>query len=402
MSALGVARDIWKRVAPLSVRERAAPLIEPVARAHQRMAARRHWSDTPGPGPIRLVGFMDGTHGIAAGAKLTARALEAVGAPVETIAMSFTDLAWREEVYRNPAAPAWIFQLNPPELAGALASLAVQPQGPRYAYWAWELPRAPKRWLRDAVMVSEIWTPSQFTADAFAGADRPVRVAPHPLFMEDYANVAPRPKPAGFVAVALCDLNSSEARKNPSGAIEAFKRAFGDDPGARLIVKTQNGQTHPDQLAELRAMAGPNVEVIDATWAYADVLGLIASADVLVSLHRAEGFGLPMAEAMALGTPVVATGWSSNLDFMDDTTAVLIPAQQAPVRDPQGVYTGQTWADPDLDAAAEALRRLRSRPLLRTELARAAKVRVETQLSPQAWFAGLPEAVRTVVKAAAA
>jgi glycosyltransferase involved in cell wall biosynthesis len=394
MSALGVARDVWKKLAPLSVRERAAPLIEPAARAYQRLAIRKHWSDTPGDGPIRVVGFMDGHHGIAAGARLTARALRAVGAEVETIGVSFTDVSWREPIHDRPAAPAWIFQLNPPELVGALAALATPPQGPRYGYWAWELPRAPRTWLRDAVAVSEIWAPSQHTAASFAGAERPVRVAPHPLFMEDYEAVTPRARTAGFMAVALCDLNSSEARKNPSGAIEAFRRAFADDPGARLVVKTQNGAAHPQQLAALNAAAGPNVEVIDATWPYAEVLGLIAAADVLISLHRAEGFGLPLAEAMALGTPVIATGWSANLDFMDETTGVLVPSHLAPVRDPQGVYAGQTWAEPDLNAAAEALRRLRARPQWRAELAAAAKARVARQLSPQAWFEGLPEAVK--------
>ncbi|MCC7266015.1 MAG: glycosyltransferase family 4 protein [Caulobacteraceae bacterium] len=400
MNPLGVARDVWKRLAPLEVRERAAPLIEPAARAYQRMAARRHWSDVPGDGPIRVVGFMDGSHGIAAGAKLTARALQAVGAEVETIGVSFTDVSWREPIHDRPAAPAWIFQLNPPELVGALSALAVHPQGPRFGYWAWELPQAPRRWLKDAIVVSEIWAPSRHTAQAFAGADRPVRVAPHPLFMEDYEGVTPRPRTAGFMAVALCDLNSSEARKNPSGAIEAFRLAFGGDPGAKLVVKTQNGATHPQQLAQLKAAAGLNVEVIDATWPYAEVLGLIAAADVLISLHRAEGFGLPLAEAMALGTPVIATGWSANLDFMDETTGVLIHSQLVPVRDPQGVYVGQTWADPDLDAAAEALRRLRSRPQWRAELAAAARVRVARQLSPQAWFDGLPEAVKRTVSVA--
>lgn len=399
MNALGVARDVWKKLAPLSVRERAAPLIEPAARAYQRLAARKHWSDTPGDGPIRVVGFMDGHHGIAAGAKLTARALQAVGASVETIGVSFKDISWGAPILERPAAPAWIFQLNPPELIGALSALAVQPRGPRFGYWAWELPQAPRRWLQDAIVVSEIWAPSRHTAQALAGAGRPVRVAPHPLFMEDYDGVTPRARTAGFTAVTLCDFNSSEARKNPSGAIEAFRRAFGGDPGARLVVKTQNGAVHPEPLAALRAAAGPNVEVVDATWPYADVLGLIASADVLISLHRAEGFGLPLAEAMALGTPVIATGWSANLDFMDETTGVLIPSRLTPVRDPQGVYAGQNWAEPDLDAAAEALRRLRARPQWRAELAAAARARVARQLSPQAWFEGLPEAVRSAAEA---
>src|SRR5262249_38782466 len=126
-------------------------------------------------------------------------------------------------------------------------------------------------------------------------------------------------------------------------------------------------------------------------------------ADVLVSLHRAEGFGLTPAEAMALGTPVVATGWSGVMDFMDADSAILVPSTPTPVKDPQGIYpAGQSWAEPDVAAAAAGLRGLRDAPDLRRALAGAGRARVRERLSPKAWFETLPVAVRRAAMAARA
>ena len=144
------------------------------------------------------------------------------------------------------------------------------------------------------------------------------------------------------------------------------------------------------------------MRIVDEVWGYADVQRLIAGADVLVSLHRAEGFGLTPAEAMALGTPVLGTAFSGVTDFMDETCAVMVPYGLAPVEDPQGIYRGQSWAEPDLYAAAEGLRRLRGDAWLRTTLAEAGRKRVTARLSPAAWFAALPAGVQAAALAAKA
>jgi len=401
MTALSLARSLWRRLVPQALRTRAAPHLDKALKAHVRAgAARPHGSDNT-DGPIRIVGYFSSAHGIAASAKLAARAFESLGVPVERVDARHARLGWTPKAAAPGPASAWIFHLNAPEMLAELATLGPRRVvGPRYGVWAWELPVAPVGWRKDAVLMDEVWAPSRYVAQAFAEVGAPVRVVPHPLFMDDYRGVAPAARTAEFEAVALFDFNSSMARKNPQGAIEAFRRAFGEDAKARLTIKTQNGDRFPELLASLREQAGANVSVIDETWPYDEVKALIAAADVLVSLHRAEGFGLAPAEAMALGRPVIATGWSGNLDFMDEGNSILIPARQVPVSDPQGIYTykGETWADPDLDSAADALMRLRADSDLRKRLGEAARRTIAERLSPQAWFAALPEQVQAAAE----
>lgn len=403
MSLVSIARKTWRTVTPEPLRAAAAPTLDKALKAYVRAsAARPHGSDNT-EGPLRVVGYFSGAHGIAGSAKLAARALEALGCPVERLDAAHARLGWTPRAAPLGPACAWIIHLNAPELLAELAALGPSRLvGPRYAVWAWELPKAPVGWKKDARLVDEVWAPSRFTAEALSDVGAPVRVVPHPLFMEDYASVRPAAREAAFEAVALFDFNSSAARKNPMGAIAAFRRAFGEDPSARLTIKTQNGALFPGALEALRREAPANVRIVDETWPYEQVKSLIASADVLVSLHRAEGFGLTLAEAMAMGTPVIATGYSGNLDFMDESNSRLVPFREIPVEDPQGIYKGQTWADPDLDAAAQALQRLRADEALRRSLSSAGRAAIAAKLSPQAWFAALPDPVQAATRRLAA
>ena len=397
MSLLGQARRVWRGLAPEGVRRLAQPILAPMLEAHVRRQARKpHGADGAAGGPIRIVGYFEGSHGIAASARLAARAFEALGVPVERMDAAGAAFSWAPAGPPPSPASAWIFHLNAPEMLAALGQMGPRRVvGPRYGYWAWELPRAPKPWLSDAAMADEVWVPSRYVAQSLAGARAPVRVVPHPLFLEYYAEVVPAPKRAAFQAVALFDFNSSAARKNPQGAIAAFVQAFGADPAARLVLKTQNGALHPQALAALRRGAPDNVEIIDSSWPYSQVKALIAGSDVLLSLHRAEGFGLTPAEALALGTPVIATDWSGVSDFLDSSVAIMVPAGRTPVDDPQGIYRGQEWAEPDIAFAARALTELRDDPARGRSLAAAGRRRVTERLSPQAWFTTLPEAVKT-------
>jgi glycosyltransferase involved in cell wall biosynthesis len=218
--------------------------------------------------------------------------------------------------------------------------------------------------------VQEIWTPSRFACDSLAQRfAQPMHVVPHRV----PAAMQPRIR-AGqpFTVLTLADSRSSFVRKNPAGGVRAFCRAFGPADPARLIVKLNGkGVDRAELLGE--AQDWPNIQVID-TYLDRDALrALYLSADVLLSLHRAEGFGLPMLEAMALGVPVVATAWSGNLDFMTPQTSLLVPAQTVPVEDSAVYfrYADAVWAAPDEAEAAVALRRLADEPAFYATMAAA-------------------------------
>jgi len=181
-----------------------------------------------------------------------------------------------------------------------------------------------------------------------------------------------------FRVLAMADSRSSLSRKNPEGALRAFRLAFGSSSSARLILqlsgRDEEIKAFEDSLGDM--LQGENIEVIRGYLDESALTALYRSADVLLSLHRAEGFGLPMLEAMAHGVPVIATGWSGNCEFMNPANSILVPHQLIAVQDPAAIYSGSTWADPDLEAAAQELRRLAGSPELYDSLAAAAHTSV--------------------------
>jgi glycosyltransferase involved in cell wall biosynthesis len=201
---------------------------------------------------------------------------------------------------------------------------------------------------------------------------RPVHVVPHPVAV---AAPPPRPlrDPSRFTVLCPFDAGSSLSRKNPEAAIAAFRRAFGDDPSTRLILKTQRLAELPAHSARLRGLLAPNIELRDGTLDEAGMEALFGEADLLLSLHRAEGFGLSLAEAMRRGIPVIATGWSGNADFLTPAVGIPVPWHLVPAEDPQRTYhqPDQRWAEPDVDAAAAGLRALHDDPGMRARLGQA-------------------------------
>jgi glycosyltransferase involved in cell wall biosynthesis len=259
-------------------------------------------------------------------------------------------------------------------------------------YWAWELPVMGPDWRRGLSQVHEIWVPSRFNADALPKDVKvPVRIVPHPVTAQ--GAVAARDRfglpPAAFIVLTAFDMGSTYVRKNPRAAIAAFRQAFGDDPACLLVLKVSHpkdaGWAMADMTDAIRGMS--NVRLIPDTLTRADMAALVASADVVLSLHRAEGFGLLLAEAMLHGIPVVATGWSGNLDFMTPDDSALIGYRLIPVDDPQGTYTvpNARWADPDSAEAAQWLTRLRDDPERRRQLGERARAAATEKLSLAAY-----------------
>lgn len=240
-------------------------------------------------------------------------------------------------------------------------------------YWAWELPDVPPDWSLGAKLVHEIWVPSAFTAAAITpiACGKPVHVVPHPVALATLPQRPPREPGTPFTVLTIFDAASSLARKNPEAAIAAFRAAFGDSNDAHLLLKTQRLADAGEAGARLRGLANlPNVTILDATLDASGIDALYERADVLLSLHRAEGFGLTLAEAMRRGIPVVATGWSGNADFLSEDVGLPVPWTLIPAEDEQRTYhhPHMRWAEPNVTAAAKALRRLHDDPALVAKL----------------------------------
>ncbi len=259
-------------------------------------------------------------------------------------------------------------------------------------YWFWELEHIPQPMIGAMSLVDEIWAGSRFVTQNFAAVtEKPVRYLPVavPKPEPSTKDRSAFPRLAGFdermLFLVVFDYFSIMERKNPIGAIEAFRKAFEPDEGPVLVVKSMNADNCAPQLERVRASAAGRSDIIlwDEHLSRPDQMALIKSADCLVSLHRSEGLGLHLAEAMWLGTPTIATRYSGNLDFQDDECTLLVNATLTPIRHGQGVYPETaSWANPDRDEAAGFMRRIASDDQLRRSLSTAGRMRMENQPSP--------------------
>ena len=255
-------------------------------------------------------------------------------------------------------------------------------------YWFWELEHIPATMMPAIDHVQEIWTGSQFVADAFSRVtDKPVRCVPLPV-----AQPQPSQRTRAsfglpdnrFVFLATFDQFSVPERKNPFGVIEAFTRAFADGEGPLLWIKTLNGDKGWQQHERLLLAASGRSDIVvrDEHLSRPDQMAVLQAADCLVSLHRSEGLGLHCAEAMWLSKPVIATRYSGNLDFMDDSCAAMVDYTLVPVRHGQGIYPPEAmWAEPDVEQAAAHMRALASDPALCAQLGARARARMAAQTS---------------------
>ena len=256
----------------------------------------------------------------------------------------------------------------------------------RIGYWYWELETVPQAWEQAAGLVDELWTATDFVADALRPLGVPVYTMPPGISLPVFSV---RPRSAfglpddKLIFMFVFHMASGLERKNPLGLIEAFGRAFGPDTSVLLVIKTSGGDRHPAQLAALRdAAVGRNIMLIDRAMTDDQTLALIQLCDCYASLHRSEGYGLAMAEAMLLGKPVIATGYSGNLAFMHADNSCLVNYRLVRLERDVGEYhAGIRWAEPSIDHAADMMRSVRDNPAWRAELGSRAQADVRERLS---------------------
>lgn len=262
--------------------------------------------------------------------------------------------------------------------------------------WFWELAKIPREWAIAGRLVDEVWAQSTFVARAFEGGRARVLVMP---FVVDASLVTSYGRDHfgitgdRFVFLMTFDYLSHVARKNPLAVLRAFKAEFGDDPDVLLVIKSVNKDRCRDAATEVASIigTGTNVLTIDDYLNRDELLSLIHDADCYVSLHRSEGLGLGMAEAMSLGTLVVATGYSGNMDFMNADIALLVDYRLQPVDAAEYPYArNNVWADPSMASARMQMRVAREsadKTRLLVQTARGRMARYDTTRQQQ-WVAG--------------
>jgi glycosyltransferase involved in cell wall biosynthesis len=381
-----------------------APLRPAFARGASRVHAvtiacrlaldRQHQPDPVLPdGPITVIGLLSSATGIGQGARLMWRDLEQRGVPVVAVDVT-KELTGsggpKPEGALDAAAllaaePGTIvMHLNPPLYATMYLRLPrhLRRHSHVVAYWAWEMERIPRAWLIDARAADEIWVPSEFVAHAVRRglgpeARKPVKIVPHPVHAlppaprktpERTAEIRARhglPRDAFIVGYSFA-MGSNFARKNPIGVVTAFRDAFrAGDRAALLVLRCSDLELWPQGAAELaRAIRDdPRIALIDQQTRHMPIAELYETIDVYLSLHRSEGYGLNLAEAASVGTPVLATGWGLATDILARPEVCPVGWTLVPVDDPQRVYgqAGARWAEPDLGDAVAKLRALSDR-----------------------------------------
>ena len=262
-----------------------------------------------------------------------------------------------------------IFCLNGDEIEPAVRALQHRnieaPGSTNIVYPAWELERYPKAWAEQLDLFDRVWVSSRFTEQAMAKAVTiPVSYVPLSCEVKARELLSRRHfgiRDSAYAFLFAFDFLSYVERKNPFAVIAAFTRIVEDRPfdDIQLVIKTNHSDRKPEMKGKLDEAIAPlrdRVVLIDRTLRDAEMKGLVWLADCFVSLHRSEGFGFGIAEAMVLGKPVIVTAYSGNMDYCTEDTARLIPYVMRPVlRGEYPRWEGQSWADADVDAAADAM-----------------------------------------------
>ncbi len=344
---------------------------------------------------LNIAGYFTTESGVGEAARLIAQAVQAVELP--HVLLNFGEsynLRREDDTFANFASNN-PHEINLIHVNADQVHVFAQTYGERFfedryniGFWMWELPDFPPEWCGSFRYFDEIWAASTFATEALAKAS-PIPTIKMPLPVRPYAGpVLGRAhfglRPDDYIFLFIFDFMSVFQRKNPLAVLEAFKRAFpANDDKVQLVVKYSNADTDPTNAARLReAATASQTKLIEGYLSRQEIASLIQNCDAYVSLHRSEGFGLTMAEAMSVGKPVIATGYSANMDFMNVGNSFPVRYRIVELAKDEGPYQqGSSWADPDVEHAAEQMRWVFDRSEAAAAIAAQAKADIATYYS---------------------
>jgi glycosyltransferase involved in cell wall biosynthesis len=328
--------------------------------------------------PVRILGFFGQTFGLAEAARRTFQSLEKSSVSVSATQIPYSGkhrgsdhTIKAEKKIPSNTDEIRIFHFNGDHFEKLISYWGESILDCKYkiGFWHWELPEFPDDYLSWLDMVDEIWVPSRFVFDAIAPkSPKPVQIIPLPL--DDTVLKLPTPNREKFnipqdkiVFLITFDFYSVMERKNPIAGINAFLKLIENDKyknRSHIVIKTSN--QHADYsgnkcLEDLISCIDPTqITLINQVLSRHDMLCLIKSCDSLVSLHRSEGFGLHIAEAMAMGKAVIATNWGGNTDFMNSNNSYPVDYNLIKLKENHGPYRkGKVWAEPSISSATELM-----------------------------------------------
>ena len=350
---------------------------------------------------VNVEGYLTSCTGQGAAARLYVEALRAAGVEVITTNVEIDEVLPGAVLPELPEEDRIELQApGPPELnllcvngleLGVFAAKRGQgyfAERPTVGVWAWETDAVPELMRSSAGMLREVWVYSEWVAQNLGPAlEAPVAAVPLPVVAPQASGRLGLELPEDFLFLFVFDLFSTMQRKNPLGLITAFRRAFREGEGPRLVLKTMNGTRRPGALRRLEEAADgrSDIVVIDRLLSEAEKTALFARCDCYVSLHRSEGFGITAAEAMLRGKPVVATGYSGTREFMTPDNSFLVDYRVTPVGPRGELYPSEgRWAEPDLDHAAALMHQVWEQPDEARRRGELGRRTIEQNLSPAA------------------
>lgn len=349
---------------------------------------------------VSLVGHPFAPIGMGENVRCAHRAWRAAYVPAKIVDVyqlkkSDADLSaeFEPHVARRLSAEVQIFHVNGDEVAQALSQLRSRTDGRgiRIICPAWELSRYPDEWAKELDQFDEVWAQSKFTYDALAKAVKvPVVHMPEGSQVKVSTFLGRRyfaiPE-TSFVFLFFFNFSSFIERKNPEAALRALELFIERRANAEVtfVMKVSGMPPRPEVRAAFDARIAKlkdRVILLDREMTDNETKNLIRCCDSFVSLHRSEGYGHGLSEAMILGKPVIGTGYSGNMDFMTNDNAMLVDHSLIPV--PKNAYPrweNQVWADPDVEQASRYMESLYDDPDLCRRLGARASLTIRRDFS---------------------